>query len=537
MGSEENETVKINVTGLKKFHGVEENPAETIVNNLRDYADHRVLPDNVKLGICKLLETAGDGAISELYKLLEAGINGEDNVNVEKVVWLHIGVSSGLLKFTLQRQAVNEATFCCCPDELKWQRQTSCAIEAILELLKMKGFDAVISNDAGRYVCNFVYYHSLMFAERKGPGTEGLDRIEEKKIEGMETATTKKVNGISRLAIDIGGSLIKVVYLSGDGHNVSSSADERLNHDSSLHDIFPGGGLDFLTFETSKINEFIEFLSSVLLQRGARRDEAEWSEKLVVKATGGGAFKFASLFMEKLGITLDKVDEMDSLVAGANLVLKAWDREAFTYMDGRKEYVEIDEKDLYPYLLVNIGSGVSMIKVDSGDKFERVSGTSIGGGTLLGLGRLLTKCKSFDELLELSVEGNNRAVDMLVGDIYGGMDYAKIGLTSTAIASSFGKAVSERKELEDYRGEDVARSLLRMISNNIAQVQIAYLNALHHSMKRILFGGFFIRGHEYTMDTISVGVHYWSKGEAKAMFLRHEGFLGALGAFLAYDLR
>lgn len=26
-----------------------------------------------------------------------------------------------------------------------------------------------------------------------------------------------------------------------------------------------------------------------------------------------------------------------------------------------------------------------------------------------------------------------------------------------------------------------------------------------------------------------------SKGEAQAMFLRHEGFLGALGAFLNYD--
>lgn len=37
--------------------------------------------------------------------------------------------------------------------------------------------------------------------------------------------------------------------------------------------------------------------------------------------------------------------------------------EAFTYIDGREEYVQIDHNDLYPYLLVNIGSGVSMIKV------------------------------------------------------------------------------------------------------------------------------------------------------------------------------
>lgn len=40
------------------------------------------------------------------------------------------------------------------------------------------------------------------------------------------------------------------------------------------------------------------------------------------KASGGGAFKFADVFKEKLGISLDKLDEMDSVVAGANFLLK-----------------------------------------------------------------------------------------------------------------------------------------------------------------------------------------------------------------------
>lgn len=34
-------------------------------------------------------------------------------------------------------------------------------------------------------------------------------------------------------------------------------------------------------------------------------------------------------------------------------------------MEGQKEFVQIDTNDLFPYLLVNIGSGVSMIKVQS----------------------------------------------------------------------------------------------------------------------------------------------------------------------------
>ncbi|KAF5957511.1 hypothetical protein HYC85_004736 [Camellia sinensis] len=101
--------------------------------------------------------------------------------------------------------------------------------------------------------------------------------------------------------------------------------------------------------------------------------------------------------------------------------------------------------------------------------------------------------------------------------------------SASTITSSFGKAISENKDLQDYRPEDISLSLLRMISYNIGQ--ISYLNALRFGLKRIFFGGFFIRGHAYTMDTISFAVQFWSKGNEQAMFFRHEGFLGALGYF------
>lgn len=46
--------------------------------------------------------------------------------------------------------------------------KTSCSVEAILGLLKNEGHDVICSDDAGRFVCNYVYYHSLRFAEQKG---------------------------------------------------------------------------------------------------------------------------------------------------------------------------------------------------------------------------------------------------------------------------------------------------------------------------------------------------------------------------------
>jgi len=56
----------------------------------------------------------------------------------------------------------------------------------------------------------------------------------------------------------------------------------------------------------------------------------------------------------------------------------------------------------FPKLLVSIGSGVSIIKVDDYNKFERVSGTMIGGGTLLGLSNLLTGINDFDTIVSMA---------------------------------------------------------------------------------------------------------------------------------------
>lgn len=73
-----------------------------------------------------------------------------------------------------------------------------------------------------------------------------------------------------------------------------------------------------------------------------------------------------------------------------------------------------DPSPKLPCLLVNIGSGVSIIKVDDFGKYERVSGTSLGGGTLWGLLSLLTDAENFDgechrEADVLGVDRPNRA--------------------------------------------------------------------------------------------------------------------------------
>lgn len=60
----------------------------------------------------------------------------------------------------------------------------------------------------------------------------------------------------------------------------------------------------------------------------------------------------------------------------------------------------------------------------------------MGGGTFLGLCCLLTGCNTFEEAIQLATKGDNRKVDKLVRDIYGG-DYDRFGLTGDLVASRF----------------------------------------------------------------------------------------------------
>jgi len=148
-------------------------------------------------------------------------------------------------------------------------------------------------------------------------------------------------------------------------------------------------------------------------------------------ATGGGAHKFYELFSRTLGMEVLREDEMECLIGGLKFITLIPD-EVYYFSDELIQSVShpsshpnpkpniptVGPNGIYerpspdppkfavtfesnptpqlPCLLANIGSGVSIIKVDEDGKFERVSGTSLGGGTLWGLLSLLTLATNFD---------------------------------------------------------------------------------------------------------------------------------------------
>jgi len=69
-----------------------------------------------------------------------------------------------------------------------------------------------------------------------------------------------------------------------------------------------------------------------------------------------------------------------------------------------------------------------------------------------------------------------------------------------------------------------------MIANNITQ--IAYLCAKLNNTDRIIFTGGFLAGNPYLMSRFSYALQFWSESKIQALFLRHDGYLGALGCML-----
>lgn len=136
---------------------------------------------------------------------------------------------------------------------------------------------------------------------------------------------------------------------------------------------------------------------------------------------------------------MNKYDEMQSLIRGLHHVCRYCNDECYYWQDPGSPNTATTISspfgpDPYPYIIVNIGSGVSILQVFSAHKFKRIGGTSVGGGTFCGLCAMLTGAKTFEEAIALAKDGDNTKVDKLVRDIYGG-DYNKMGLTGNIVAS------------------------------------------------------------------------------------------------------
>lgn len=172
-----------------------------------------------------------------------------------------------------------------------------------------------------------------------------------------------------------------------------------------------------------------------------------------------------------------------------------------------------------PLLVVSAGSGTAMIKAQ-GRNYNHVTGTAVGGGTMLGLSRLLINTVDPHEIEQLAQSGNSNGVDLSLADVITG----PIGsLPAEATAVNFGRMA--RSTATPSRA-DLAAGIITLVGQTIALIAINAARALPTTQ-------IVITGHLTDMVTIrrmltAVGALYGQTFQMPA----DAGYATALGALL-----
>ncbi|GAX24272.1 pyroglutamyl-peptidase [Fistulifera solaris] len=175
------------VTGFGPFGGVPENPTTVLANGIVDYLNQHGMNDLALITSTFVLETSAEAARAAIDKFWEDEQANEYSEQTTTIL-LHLGVNYKGEKFHLESCAYNEATFRI-PDERGYQPNKESilgedisvgrALETLLDvnsLVEQLNYtiekhesesmsvcrkNSILSNDPGRFVCNYIYCYSL----------------------------------------------------------------------------------------------------------------------------------------------------------------------------------------------------------------------------------------------------------------------------------------------------------------------------------------------------------------------------------------
>jgi type II pantothenate kinase len=353
---------------------------------------------------------------------------------------LSISAAATISYFLICRYSKNRAV-----DQLKQKKQRKKELNIDI--------GGIFGVDAGGTLTKIVYFETQRHgheARTKVDNKQHASTESQSSVAGIVPALPRRQSSDNLAQLDDPehkAALEQLYTFMDNAYGAGGSRDIRRDEALSVFSKFLGGRMHFLHFETKNMIPSIRFISSTAVADHIKS----------IGCTGGGAHKYANAFLEELEIVVKKFDELGCLIRGMHFALLNFPNECYTYRPSNsgstssqdnpvKENIDVDrpkespakpfakeypekvvlpfnpvkDSNYFPYMVVNIGSGVSIVKVSSAGQYERVSGTSLGGGTYWGLCRLLTNCTSFESLLDIAENGNPEAVDMLVKDIYGG---------------------------------------------------------------------------------------------------------------------
>lgn len=340
-----------------------------------------------------------------------------------------------------------------------------------------------------------------------------------------------------RIGMDIGGTLAKMAVVSEPGKD--PFAHIAFRNTTTTH--------PELAFDKKGSDASVHFLSipTHLLEATMRsvRDRMgalpwEQSQRLIVTA-GGGGHRFRRMFREVLHTELVPFKELQAVVGGLQFLREHGPPSTlFTVNADGVESVGWPEEP-FPFLLVVMGSGVSVLRVTGPGEFTRVGGTACGGATFLGLGRALTGLSDFADLMRMASRGDAGRVDKSVGDIYGDAGCTDLGMPASHTAASFGRLATlspTEMAADDAHADAMVCALLRMVAQASVVLAKAYASAPGapggSCLDRVFYVGGFAGADENEMARTMIAESMRAVG-GRAIFCKHAPYLGALGSLNA----
>ena len=115
-------------------------------------------------------------------------------------------------------------------------------------------------------------------------------------------------------------------------------------------------------------------------------------------------------------------------------------------------------------LVVSMGTGTALVHATSDGKMDYLGGTGVGGGTLVGLSKLLVGAEGIDHIVEYASEGELKNVDLRIKDIT-----AKNSLTALngdMTAANFGNVSDVATK------GDIALGVMNMVFETVGMVSV-----------------------------------------------------------------
>lgn len=130
-------------------------------------------------------------------------------------------------------------------------------------------------------------------------------------------------------------------------------------------------------------------------------------------------------------------------------------------------------------LVVSMGTGTALVHARSTGEMDYLGGTGVGGGTLVGLSRLLLQAGSIDHIVEYATDGDLANIDLRIKDI--AANDAGSRLAADLTAANFGNVSDVATK------GDIALGIMNMVFETVGMVSI--FASRHVGVKNIVLTG------------------------------------------------